>query len=487
MSYPHNDMREFVDDLEQEGELTRIKDEINWDLEAGAISRILSETTLGRSVRNGGQPAVLFENVKGYPEGFRISTMTHGGVKRIAMMLGHKDPDSANYRDLQDLYLEKVSYRTKPNLVSSGPCKENKMVGEEVDLYRFPAPMIHEGDGGRYLCTWTVVVTKDPDSDWVNWGTYRAMINDRRTLTGIITPGQHGLAIYRKYEARNEPMPFAIAINPDPLTLFIGACKVPAGVAEVDVIGGLRGQPLSVVKCETNDLVVPACSEIVLEGIMPPGIRLPEGPFGEYQGYVASPRDDRLVYMVKAITHRNDPIVGLMNPGLPVDECGVCMAVSVAAELKAELKRCGVPVVDVNLMPESGTTLVVVSTKTPAHGLPHIIASVMEASWGMVAFNVLVVNDDVDVFNPAEVIHAWSTRVHPERGIHVRRGRGNPVSTWGSPEEKLNLDLPCILYDATWPVTWPVWDVPRKSSFKTLYPERTQEKIMSNWKEYGFK
>ena len=100
----------------------------------------------------------------------------------------------------------------------------------------------------------------------------------------------------------------------------------------------------------------------------------------------------------------------------------------------------------------------------------------MEASWGIVGFNILVVNDDVDVFNPAEVIHAWSTRVHPERSIHVRRGTGNPVGTWGSPQEKLSLDLPCTLYDATWPVDWPSWDVPRKSSFKALYPEETQKK-----------
>ena len=486
MPFPHNDIREFIDDLEKEGELIRVKREVDWDLEVGAIARRLCETTLGRRVKEGGQPAALFEKIKGYPEGFRICTMTHGGIQRIAMMLGTKEPDKATYRELQDLFLEGTAHPMRPNLVKSGPCKENIMMGEEVDLYKFPAPMVHEGDGGRYLCTFHVVATKDPESEWLNWGMYRAMIHDRRTLGGLIVPGQHGMMIYQKYEARNEPMPFAMAIFSDPLTLLVGACKVPAGVSEMDIIGGLRRQPLDVVKCETNDLLVPACSEIVIEGIVPPYKRLYEGPFGEYPGYVSSPRTEKLVYLIQAITYRNNPILGMSNMGMPVDDCHMIMTVSMSAILRETLIKNGLPVVDVNMIPECVDQLVIVSTK-PYPGVAHMIASVIEATWRVVGANILVVNDDVDVFNPAEVMHAWTTRIHPERGIHIRRGISNPLLVWGSEEERWKFKIPGILYDATWPIDWRPGVVPRKSSFKTLYPQETQEKVLGNWTKYGFK
>jgi len=116
--------------------------------------------------------------------------------------------------DIIEEYIKRKNNPIKPIIVSSGPCKENIHLGDEVNLLEFPVPVIHEGDGGRYIGTWHIVVTRDPDTDWVNWGLYRLMIHDEKTMGGIIAPVQHiGMMYYDKYEARNEPMPFAVAIG----------------------------------------------------------------------------------------------------------------------------------------------------------------------------------------------------------------------------------------------------------------------------------
>ncbi|MDY6971252.1 MAG: UbiD family decarboxylase [Thermodesulfobacteriota bacterium] len=486
MPFPHKDLREFIGDLESEGELTKVTEEVDWDLEVGAIARRLCELTLGRSVKAGGQRAALFEKIRGYPEGFRICTATLANYKRFAMMIGHKDPDVATVRELQDLYLEKMGRSTKPNIIGEAPCKENRMIGDEVDLYKFPAPMIHDGDGGRYLCTFHIVASKDRNSGWINWGMYRAMIHDRRSLSIYFSPGQQGLMMYQEYEARNEAMPLAIAIGSDVISLFISGCKLPVGISEMDTAGGLRGRPLDVVRCETNDLLVPASSEIVLEGFMPPHARLWEGPFGEYPGYAATPRDrDRPVFIIQAITFRDNPILTMSNMGVPVDEGHLSYSIAWAAEFKKYFAQNGLPVVDVNILPTSSAQLVVISTKTPRAGIAHLYASAAELSWRLVGFNILVVNDDVDVFNPAEVVHVWATRVHPDR-IYPRKGPSNPLFAWGNPEERVSATAPAILYDATWPVEWPSEFVPRKSSFRTIYPQEVQEKVERKWIQYGF-
>ncbi|MEE8397497.1 MAG: UbiD family decarboxylase, partial [Desulfobacterales bacterium] len=171
-----------------------------------------------------------------------------------------------------------------------GPCKEILMVGDEVDLYKFPSPLVHDGDGGRYISTFHIIATKDPDSGWVNWGMYRQMIHTKNTLGGLIAPAQHiGMMFRNKYEALNRPMEFAVAIGTEPITALVGGAGIPAGVNEVDIIGGIRVEPLDVIKCETVDLEVPATSEIVIEGEVKPHERKKEGPFGEYGGYRSIP------------------------------------------------------------------------------------------------------------------------------------------------------------------------------------------------------
>lgn len=487
MTLPHKDLREFLVEAEKQEELVRIKTEVHWNLEAGAIARRLCELGQGKSVKKGGTPAVLFEKITGYSPGYRIAANTHASVKRVAMMLGHKKPEEATYFELQDLYIRGVENPVKPVVVKNGPCKENKLTGKDVNLYKFPAPMVHDGDGGRYMCTWHFVITKDPETNWMNWGMYRAMVLDTRTLAGMMEPLRHISMMLRKYEAEDKPMPFAIAIGPDAICALTSVSPVPFGVAEADIAGGLGKRPVELVKCETNDLLVPANAEIVIEGIVPPKKRAYEGPFGEYTGYRASPRDLRPIYMVHAITYRNDPILTMSVMGVPVDDCDITGSIFLSAMIRKRLLEVGLPIIAVHMPPEAACNLLVVSTKTPSAGIAHSIRDVAFTTVLEQRFKkILVVNDDVDITNVNEVLHAFATRVHPVRGQHVSYEPSHPLFPFASLEERLDRTAPGCLYDGTWPTNWhPFVAVPPKSSFKTIYNKEIQETVVKRWEEYG--
>ena len=151
-------------------------------------------------------------------------------------------------------YLERKEKPLPPVTIKTGPCKENILLGDDVDVLKFPIPLIHGGDGGRYIGTWHTVITKDPESNWVNWGMYRLMVHDHNTLGCLFPLQQHIGQMYQKYEAMNKPMPVAVAIGGQPVIPLVSCVMLPPYVNEVDVAGGLQGAPIPLVKCETNDL-----------------------------------------------------------------------------------------------------------------------------------------------------------------------------------------------------------------------------------------
>ena len=168
--------------------------------------------------------------------------------------------------------------------------------------------MLHEGDGGRYLGTWDLVISKDVDSGWVNWGMYRFMVYDAHHLTGFPRPTSHlGKVFQEHYVAKGKPMPLAIAIGTDPLSHFAAAATYALGGDEAGLAGGLRGRPVEMIRCETSDLLVPAHSEIVIEGeVLPDRVGL-EGPYGEYPGYRTGEMGNGILFRTTAITHREKP------------------------------------------------------------------------------------------------------------------------------------------------------------------------------------
>jgi len=482
---PYSDLREWIDYLEGNGEVVRVKKEVDRDLEVGAITRRVYDLHEG---------APLFENIKGFAPGFRILGAPLGLSKnnRYARLASVLDmPLESSWRELTEAYLRKRANPIEPNVVLEAPCHQNVMVGPDVDLDIFPVPFIHDEDGGRYIGTWHATITKDPDSEWVNYGMYRHQVFEKNKLgipaIAIEHAGQH----YLKQKARGKRLEVAIAIGSEPVCAMMSATGLPAGVSEVAVAGGIRGKAVDIVKCKTIELYVPASSEIVIEGYIDPSEKHKEGPFGEYTGYNAGGDHEWPVLTVTAITYRDDPIITMSCMGVPVDDSGVVFLFTAGAEILEELRdRRGYPVNFV-AYPHAGVCHIcaISLSSVPYKAFPQTVAT---AAWATKPGNdystvLLIVNDDVDVTDPEQVLWAMATRVHPTRDVHtIKHSFAVPLLPYLSPEERMLMVGPRVLLDGTWPTDWkPEW-VPKVSAFNTLWPIDIQKRVIDNWREYGF-
>jgi len=470
------DLRDFLARLEKEGELTRFEEQVDWNLEAGAITRRSLET---------GLPAPFFDNVKDYPKGYRLVSCVLANLKRIAIAMEMK-PDTP-MRELIEEYLRRQKKPIKPVTVKTGACKENVLSGEKIDLLKFPVPFIHDGDGGRYLGTWHLTVTRDLDSDWQNWGMYRHMLHDKSSFGVLAPPPKHlGTMANQKYGTK--PMPVAVVLGTEPISTFCAATPVPYGVSEVDVAGGLRGEPLELVKCETSELMVPAHAEIVIEGEMTPGDVRDEGPFGEYTGYRSGAASPKPVIRVKAITHRTNPIFSFSCPGVPLDDSAAVFSVNKSAQFLDELRSKGLPVTGAYLIIEGASHAIAVSVKNAYYGIAGEVAHVIwSARHGLLTPSVIVVEDDVDPCNLQQVFHALMTKCHPGRGINkIDHATAWPLIPWLSEYEREHRMGARVYYDCTWPVDWKKEDLPVRQSFTECYPEAIQQLALKKWRSHGF-
>ncbi|MDY6863428.1 MAG: UbiD family decarboxylase [Thermodesulfobacteriota bacterium] len=477
------DLREWLNNLEENGELVRVKKEVDWNLEVGAIIRRVYDTM---------SPAPLFENIKGYPGckilGAPMSLSVRNRFARFASALDM--PVDSGIMDITEEYLRRKKSPKKPVIVGSGTSQQNVLLGEEIDLFKFPAPYVHEGDGGRYISTWHTIITKDPETEWVNYGMYRQMIHDRNHLGGLIMYPQHIGIHYKKYSENEKRMEFATVIGTEPVTAIISAAMLDTGVSEADIIGGLREKPLELVKAKTVDLYVPAYAEIIIEGYVDPFERREEGPFGEYTGYSASGRSEKPVYTVTAITYRDNPILPVSAMGVPVDDCAAMVPLTMGADVLRELRDIRHhPVKFVYCPPEGTGHFWAISTKVPSKTYPrHLAMDFWSTKSGATTGNVLlIVDEDVDITNLKDIIWALSTRVHPDKGIFKFPGTWScPLLPWLSPQERKYEEGGRILIDGTWPFDWPKEWIAKVSSFQTIWPKDIQDMVLKNWKDYGF-
>jgi UbiD family decarboxylase len=240
------DMRQWMALLEKEGELRRIAAEVDWDREIGAITRRVLE-------KRG--PALLFENIKGYRAG-RCSKLFVSGLgarSRLALALGF--PRDVANRELVQHVMKTNRETIAPVVVGTGPVKDVIVRGEAIDQTQFPVPKWHHLEGGRYIHTFSGIVTRDPDTRVMNVGIYRGMIGRKDTSPFLlIKGGQHWGAHFVKWAARKEPMPVACVIGWDPIMPFLAGSPLTAGLCEWDVMGAYRGEPAQLVRCETVDL-----------------------------------------------------------------------------------------------------------------------------------------------------------------------------------------------------------------------------------------
>ncbi len=487
------DLREWISLLDREGELKRIHAQVDWNLELGGIFR---------KVLDQQGPALLFENLKDY-EKTPCRKFFGNGVgsrRRVNMALG-LSPDT-DYRELIRVLKDRFSKPTSSEIVCNGPVKENILKGDEVDLFQFPIPKYHHLDGGRYINTAGSVVTRDPESGNLNVGTYRGMISKRNTIPALIVPSQHGGIHYAKYRARGEAMPVAVVYGWDPV-LFIAASTPVShrGYSEYEIAGTLRQAPTELVKCETSDLLVPATAEMVVEGKISPDPKdyEMEGPFGEYPGYYGGMKSPKPTIQVECITFRNDAIhrgtVEGTSPSRWAENVHfVCATFS--AVVWDLLEKIGVPnVTGVWVPPVANSTNIRVQIKKIYRGQAKQVANAIWGSNFYFAKNLIVVDDDIDIYDDEAMEWALAWRTNAAMGDFVMF-----PGTLGS---SLDPSLPLpernvvkygqakwtrVLTDATIN-----WDLEPEAQFggrrypplaTDLDPE-VEKTVQMRWKEYG--
>jgi UbiD family decarboxylase len=446
---PFNTLREFVDTLDRLGELRKI-DGANWDLEMGALTELFWEA---------GGPALLFQNIKDYHGGARVGTNLFATRKRCLLALD-MPVDIAEEEAIERFESSLAAYKpVPPRVVSSGPVGEKVVRGEEVDLLKFPVPKWHEQDGGRYIGTGCCVIQKDPETGWVNIGTYRAMLHDRKT-TGLYIGGNHqGAAIQKKWWEIGKSCPVAVSLGPDPILFLIssGGFDFPWGVSEYDVAGYFRDAPVEVILDEHTGLPIPAHSEVVLVGeIPPPKVETrPEGPFGEYTGYYASGTRPEPVIQVKAIYRRNEPILLGSPPLMPKGPAGYSFALTVKKRnIKRKLLAQGITdVLDDCTVAIPGVEVIKIKQRYPGHAMEIGLAAAKASA----ARIVVVVDEDVDVRNPSQVLWAMGSRCEPESGVEIVRDcKTNLLDPALPPEKREKRDLTAsrLVIDACRPYAW---------------------------------
>ena len=458
------DLRDWIKALEQAGELVRIREQVDPILEMAEIA--------DRAVKSDG-PALLFENVKGY-SGSRVLMNQFGSERRMMMALGVNSLDEVAGRIEELLHppmpgglMDKLKMLPKlaevgrffPKVVSNkdASCKE-VIRRENFNVLEFPVLKTWPQDGGRFI-TLPLVTTKDPKSGKRNLGMYRMQVYDGRTTgmhwqrqknaaehlrevlreaagnstdaVNVMALTQGGTAAATDVSSvpqqvltkiRGSRMEVAVAIGADPATTFAAIVPAPPEVEEYLISGFLRQQPLELVKCETVDLEVPAHAEIVLEGYVDLTELRTEGPFGDHTGFYTM-KDEYPVFHVTCITHRRDPVYAATIVGKPPME-DAWMGKAVERIFLPLMKLTCPEIVDVNLPPEGVFhNLMIVSIKKSYAGQAR---KVMNAIWsmGQAMFTkiVIVVDEDCDVQDLAEVTLRVTNNIDPERDIQFTLG-----------------------------------------------------------------
>ncbi len=443
------DLREFINFLEDRGELKRIKAPVSCELEIAEIC--------DRVVKRGG-PALLFENVEGYDIPVLINMF--GTEKRMAWALGAERLDDLVERVNKLLGLmqgppqgvmEKVrtlgqlmkmaSFQTK--LVKNAPCQEVVITGEDVDLNKYPILKCWPLDGGRYI-TLPLVISRDPQTGTLNLGMYRIQVFDARTAAMHWQTHKVGAHHYRvSGEMRQERLDVAVALGGDPATIWTGSAPLPPDMSELMVAGFIRQEGVELVKGKTVDLEVPAHAEMIIEGYVVPGEETLEGPFGDHTGYYSMP-DMYPVFHVTCITHRRNPIYPTIIVGRPPMEDYYMGKVTERVFLPI-IQMVLPEVVDIN-MPAEGVfhNLVIVSIKKEYPGQAR---KVMYGLWGMglmsLAKTIIVVDHFVNVHDPSEVTWRVSNNIDPAQDMLFASGplddldHSSPTPKFGS---KMGID-----------------------------------------------
>jgi UbiD family decarboxylase len=407
----YKDLRGFIKQVDELGALRRVNG-ADPRFELGGITEVAAGTPEC--------PALLFDRLKGFPAGVRVFTNATTTPQRAALALGI-DPSLAPLDALKAWMVRRQTLAPqKPVAVDDAPFLENSMRGRQVDLGKLPAPYWHRKDGGPFIGSGSIVIMRDPDGGWINASIYRVQVQGRNRVTiQFDHPGRHGAVIAQKYWSRRKPCPVAVVNGQDPALFIAGFEYLPDGQSEYDFAGAIKGTPIEVIDGQLTGLPLPAQAEIILEGELLPTSKLTllEGPFGEFTGYYAAEARPCPVMQVGAVHHRDSPIL-LGSPPMkpPRFHFGLPFR---AASIWSQLEMAGVgDVTGVWQHVAQLMTVVAIRQRYAGHAKRAALIAAANSYMGRL---IVVVDDDVDPSNLADVMWAITTRCEPAEQIDIVR------------------------------------------------------------------
>ncbi len=417
------DLREWIEEAKKIGELV-VTEGCDTN-EFGPISQI--------TARNEG-PAVLHRKIKGYDPGFGVITNLMANIRTFNMTFGF--PVDYSIKESVEALSEKAyqwaddAVKFPPTVVKTGPIFDNIVKGENIDLSIFPVPKWHELDGGPYIGTADAVITRDPDTGRVNLGTYRSQLLDSKNVSVYIAQGHHGKIQMLKYFDRGEPCPVVIIYGNIPLVFGIAAQEIRHDIPELNYIGVIRGEPMPVVTGKVTGLPIPAGSELAVEGFIYPGKTRPEGLFGEWPGYYAGGVVERPFLKPEAVYYRNDAILTGCPPAkASYGDTVFFRSMWRSAMIYSELRYANVPGVKGVWCPQFGGNrhfvFVSIEQLYDGHAKQAGMVATQTGASAMQGRYTVVVDEDINIYDPEDVFWAMSTRSYPDETDIIK-------NTWSS-------------------------------------------------------
>jgi len=468
---PYSDLREYLEQLESHQLLHRITAEVDLECEIGAIS--------ARSLERNG-PALLFENIKSYP-GMALVTNIMATTKQLAVAFDAEP----NEKLIQQRVVRGMDDRIASSVVATGPCKDVIIDQDDVDIEIVPTPLWHEHDGGRYLGTTSGFITRDPQTGHLNMGSYRVMIKDKKTVSMAggfrgrsSSTGPGGGDHIVENEQAGRATPVAIVLGMDPLLVLASGSPVAPGAdgsMEYEVAGGWRGAPTELVKCETSDLLVPARAEMIIEGVIEPHDRIPEGPHGESTGFYGE-NSEAFRVRITCITHRRQPLsYGLICQRVEDYPRQLLRSGSIQSRV---IQKTGLTNIREVYFPEVGRMgMLIVSAVIRDAGDPQRIMNGIWNDTGEPWRWIIVVDDDCDVRDWDEVMWRVVSAADPHRDVVA--GKIHDIPRRKSIEVDFDPPTSGLGIDATFRCKGVAYPPVNKVSAALM------DKVAARWKEFG--
>ncbi|KAM0462160.1 hypothetical protein ACHAO4_001358 [Trichoderma viride] len=492
----HLSFRSFINALRDDGDLADIDAPIDPNLQAAAITRLVCETD---------DKAPFFHNIIGAKDGLWRILGAPGGIRKTP---GHQYsrlarhvalPPTASLHEIMDKMLSATHIPPiEPEILATGPCKENSIEGDDINLWKLPLPQIHQSDGGKYIQTFGVHILQNFDGSWTNWSISRAMVSDKNKLVGLAANPQHIRLIHDQWakEGKKE-IPWALAFGVPPTAAMAAAMPLPEGISDPGYVGAMCGEAMKMVKCDTNDILVPANSEIVFEGTMSIEETAKEGPFGEMHGYTFPGKSIiGNVHKINKITYRNNAILPISSCGRMTDETHTMLGVLAAARIRQVCQDAGLPIIQASCPWFAHATWTVLKVDTTKLRALKTTGKEFAKKVGDLVFNVkpgfamhrlILVGEDIDIYDDKDVLWAYTTRCRPnldevffEEVLGFRlipfmgHGNGDPIKGGK------------VVSDALLPVEYTTGQNWETCNFKNAYPESVQDQVLKDWESFGF-